>query len=262
MLVQLAPIIDGKPDVTKISAIDLEELGKKFRWQKIVFEQASQVYDQMKPGWKGNKEYLLAQLIRLVEQFISSGKIEINPPLFNRDDLRRRILITLNMSKAVQHIWGNIISDNTESRVPIFDTERPILSTGDMRTWFTGKPCEYSEKSHINFCAYDSTWEATEAFELDGNPNVAAWVKNDHLGFEVHYIYQGVVHKYRPDFLIRLKNGTMLALETKGQESDQDTTKRASLDEWVKAVNEQAEFGTWSSAVSRSPGDVAGIVQR
>lgn len=30
-LVQMAPIIDGKPDVTKISAIDLEELGEKFR---------------------------------------------------------------------------------------------------------------------------------------------------------------------------------------------------------------------------------------
>ncbi|MEE8625536.1 MAG: hypothetical protein V3T19_09365, partial [Acidiferrobacterales bacterium] len=186
-LVQMAPIIDGKPDATKISAIDLEELGKKFRWQKIVFEQASQVYDQMRPGWKGNKAYLLAQLIRLVEQFISSGKIEINPPLFNQDDLRRRILITLNMSKAVQHIWENIISDNAESRVPIFDTERPILSTGDMRTWFTGKPCEYTERSHINFCVYDSTWEAAEAFELDRNSNVSAWVKNDYLGFEVLY---------------------------------------------------------------------------
>ncbi len=262
MLVQMAPIIDGKPDVTKISAIDLEELGKKFRWQKIVFEQASQVYDQMKPGWKGNKEYLLAQLIRLVEQFISSGKIEINPPLFNQDDLRRRILITLNMSKAVQHIWESIIPGNTECRIPIFDTERPIVSTGDMRTWFTGKPCEYSERSHINFCVYDSTWEATEAFELDRNPNVSAWVKNDHLGFEVLYIYQGVVHKYRPDFLIRLKNGTMLVLETKGQETPQDRTKREFLDEWVKAVNEHGEFGKWGWVVSRSPGDVAEILHR
>ena len=147
-------------------------------------------------------------------------------------------------------------------RVPIFDTERPILSTGNMRTWFTGKPCEYTERSHINFCVYDSTWEAAEAFELARNPNVSAWVKNDHLGFEVLYIYQGVVHKYRPDFLIRLKNGTILVLETKGQESDQDRTKGASLDEWVKAVNEHGEFGTWTWAVSKIPGDVAKILHR
>jgi type III restriction enzyme len=131
-----------------------------------------------------------------------------------------------------------------------------------MRTWFTGKPCEYTERSHINFCVYDSTWEATEAFELDRSSNVSAWVKNDHLGFEVLYIYQGVVHKYRPDFLVRLKDGAMLVLETKGQESDQDKTKRASLDEWVKAVNEHGEFGKWGWAVSRSPGDVAEILHQ
>ena len=71
-----------------------------------------------------------------------------------------------------------------------------------------------------------------------------------------------MVHKYRPDFLIRLKNRTMLVLETKGQESDQDKTKRASLDEWVKAVNEQGEFRKWGWVVSRSPGDVAEILHR
>jgi type III restriction enzyme len=59
-----------------------------------------------------------------------------------------------------------------------------------------------------------------------------------------------------------LKNGTMLVLETKGQETDQDKTKRAALDEWVKAVNEQEEFGMWKSAVSTSPGDVAKILGR
>ena len=131
-----------------------------------------------------------------------------------------------------------------------------------MRTWYTGKPCEFTERSHINFCVYDSTWESAEAFELDRNSNVAAWVKNDHLGFEVLYIYQGVVHKYRPDFLIRFKNGTMLVLEIKGQETSQDRTKREFLDEWVKAVNEHGEFGKWARAVSRNPGDVAEILQQ
>jgi type III restriction enzyme len=35
--------------------------------QRIVFETASEVYDQMAPKWKGSREYLLAQLVRLVE---------------------------------------------------------------------------------------------------------------------------------------------------------------------------------------------------
>jgi type III restriction enzyme len=92
-LVEMAPIIDGKPDITKISEIDLEDLGKKFRLQKIIFETARDIYDQMKPTWSGNKEFLLAQLIRIVEQFIASNKIIINPPLFYQEEIRRRILI-------------------------------------------------------------------------------------------------------------------------------------------------------------------------
>jgi type III restriction enzyme len=259
-LAEVAPIVEGKPDVSKLSEIDLEELGRKFRWQKIAFETASGIFDQMKPTWKGNKEYLLARLIRLMEEFVASGKIDVTPPLFNQDDLRRRLVVTLNIGKVVQHMWESIIPENTESMVPVFDTERPIVSTGDMRTWYTGKPCEFTKRSHVNFCVYDSTWESADAFQLDHNGNVDAWVKNDHLGFEVLYVYKGVVHKYRPDFIIRLKTGNFLVLETKGQDTDQDKTKRTFLDEWTKAVNEHGGFGKWSWAVARQPGDVIEIL--
>jgi type III restriction enzyme len=261
-LAEVAPIVEGKPDVTKLSEITLEELARKFRWQKIAFETASGIFDQMKPTWKGNKEYLLARLIRLMEEFVASGKIDITPPLFNQDDLRRRLVITLNLGKLVQHMWESISSENTESLVPVFDTERPIVSTGDMRTWYTGKPCELTKRSHINFCVFDSTWEASDEFEIDRNKNVDAWVKNDHLGFEVLYVFKGVVHKYRPDFIIRLKTGNFLVLETKGQDTDQDKTKRAFLEIWVKAVNEHGGFGKWSWAVARQPGDAVDILAR
>ena len=259
MLAELAPIIAGKPDVTRISQIDLENLGEKYRWQKVIFTAAIDVYDQMKPTWPGNKEFLLAQLIRRVEDFVSSRKIQIIPPLFNQADLKRRILLMLN--KVVQHIWQEIRFENTEAITPVFNTDNPIRSTGDMRTWWTGKPCEYTQKSHINFCVFDSTWEATEAFELDRNPNVEAWVKNDHLGFEILYIFKGVVQKYRPDFIIQLKTGSHLVLEVKGQDTQQDRTKREFLDEWVRAVNEHGGFGNWQWAVSTHPSDVAGVLQ-
>jgi type III restriction enzyme len=91
---------------------------------------------------------------------------------------------------------------------------------------------------------------------------VAAWVKNDHLGFEVLYIYKGVVRKYRPDFLIRLASGNTLVLETKGMDTEQDQTKRRFLDEWVKAVNAHRGFGHWCCDVSRNPADVKDILAR
>ena len=145
---------------------------------------------------------------------------------------------------------------------PVFDRDHPIRSTGDMRTWYTGKPCERTKRSHINVCVYDSTWEASDAFALDDSDAVSAWVKNDHLGFEVLYVYRGVVRKYRPDFLVRLAGGDMLVLETKGQDTEEDRVKRRFLDEWLAAVNAHGGFGQWRGAVALRPGEIRDILAR
>lgn len=259
---ELAPILEGKPDVTKISRIELERLAREFRTQRIIFETARDVFDQVQHDWRGSREVLLAQLVRLVEQFIRSDRIRIHPPLFYQDELRRRLIITLNMSRVVQHVWEAVRQENTEKLVPVFDREHPIRSTSEMRTWYTGKPCERTRKSHINVCVYDSTWEASDAYVLDNSEHVAAWAKNDHLGFEILYVYRGVVRKYRPDFLARLANGDMLILETKGQETEQDRVKRRYLDEWVRAVNSHGGFGRWHWAVTRGPGEIKDVLQQ
>ena len=110
-------------------------------------------------------------------------------------------------------------------------------------------------------CVFDGTWVASEAFELDRNPKVKAWVKNDHLGFEILYIFNGVVRKYRPDFIIQLHTSDYLVIETKGQDTDRDKTKRAFLAEWVKAVNGHGGFGRWKWAVSKNPADLEKIIE-
>jgi len=261
-LAELAPIIEGKPDVTRLSEISLRELGDRFRTQKIVFSAASEIYEQMKTTWKGNREYLLAQVIRLVEKYIESDKIRIDPPLFNQDPLRRRIIITLHMSSVAEHLKQAIHFENTAALVPIFDTERPIRATGDMLPWYTGKASEHANHSHINMAVFDSRWEASEAFELDRSPLVAAWVKNDHLGFEITYSFRGIIRKFRPDYLVRLASRKMLVLEVKGQDNQEQQTKREFLSEWVRAVNSHGGFGTWASDVSRNPTDIHEILQR
>jgi type III restriction enzyme len=262
MIAELAPMIDGKPDFTKLKEIHLEELARRFRMQRIVFETASEVYDLMAPTWKGSREYLLAQLVRLVERYIDTGRVVVDPPLFNEDDKRRRIVITLNMTKIVQHIWEAIRFENALTLEPVFDTERPIRSTGDMLPWYSGKACEHTKRSHINMCVYDSRWEANESLELDRNQNVRGWVKNDHIGFEITYSFKGIIHKFRPDYLVRLTNGKNLILEVKGQDDQQQQTKREFLSEWVRAVNGHGGFGEWTADVSRHPKDVLEILQR
>ena len=261
-IAELAPMIDGKPDFTKLTEIQLDELERRFRMQRIVFEAASGVYDRMAPTWKGNREYLLAQLVRLVEKYIDSGRVVVDPPIFNTNDKLRRLFLTLNMTKIVEHLWGAIRFENALTLEPVFDTERPIRSTGDMLPWYSSKPCEHTQRSHINMCVYDSRWEANESLELDRNANVQAWVKNDHIGFEITYSFKGIIHKFRPDYLVRLTNGRTLILEVKGQDDQQNQTKREFLSEWVRAVNGHGGFGEWVAAVSRHPKDVLAILDK
>jgi type III restriction enzyme len=80
--------------------------------------------------------------------------------------------------------------------------------------------------------------------------------------FDIHYVYEGVVRKYRPDFIIHLKNGSYLILETKGQDTQQDRSKREFLDEWVRAVKTHSGFGRWQWAVSRDPADLSDILKK
>lgn len=102
----------------------------------------------------------------------------------------------------------------------------------------------------------DGTWEVSDAYVLDTSDEMAARVKSDHLGFEILYVHRGVVRKHRPDFLVQLKSGDLLVLETKGQDTEQDQVKRRYLDEWIEAVNSHGGFGRWRRAVARRPGDV------
>ena len=253
---ELAAIIAGKPNPAALTEIDLKEIGEKFRLQSIVFRIASTIYNsEKKPDWKGSKESFLIQLIGIVEQFISSDKIRIRNPLFNQDEVRKRILIMLNMNKIIQHIWNEIRAVNTTQLTPVFDKEHPIRSTSDVRTWWTSKPCDFSN-SHINFTVVDSKWEYLEAKTINDSNVVTSFVKNDHLGFVILYNYQGVIRRYFPDFIIKLKNGEHLIVETKGQDSEQDKTKRVFLDEWCRAMNQHGGFGKWSCVVSFDPNDL------
>lgn len=260
-LVEIAPTVDNQPDVSNISDIDLEELMQRLRRQTIIFKAAQSVWEEMRPNWQASKAVLMAELVRLAEQFIVSGRIRVIPDSFDKDEKRKQFVIALNISRVIRHFEHVIKFHNTEKLALVLDSNHPICSTGDMRPWRTGKPVKRANKSHINYCVCDSTWEAGAAFRLDRDDRVEAWVKNDHLGFHIFYVYRGVTRKYFPDFIIRLKSGLHLVLEVKGQQTDQDTAKQEYIDEWIEAVNTDGRFGQWAFAVSRNEAqDIADIL--
>lgn len=258
---ELAPALGGAADMSKVRSIDLEAIPEGFRLQRLIFVAARKGFATLKGSFKGNEEYLLLQLVRLVETFLKSDKIDI-PSLFHSDPVRRRILIALNMDGVVTHLLQHIVEQNVATLTPVFDEENPIGRTGAMRHWYTTKPNAPTQKSHISHVVGDSTWELYAANVFEKNDGVTAYAKNDHLGFHIHYLWQGSRRRFIPDFIIRLRNGLNLALEIKGEDSPQNKAKRDALAEWVIAINGAGGFGKWAWDVAFEPAHVHDIVTK
>lgn len=131
-----------------------------------------------------------------------------------------------------------------------------------MRTWYTTKPGQPTIKSQISHVVVDGSREMHTANLLEESKLVQAYAKNDRLGFQIHYLWNGVRRRFVPDFLIRLENGKILILEIKGEDSEQSSAKRAALDAWVKDVNSKGGFGGWCWDVAHQPAQIRGILVR
>ena len=257
----LAPALGGAADMSKVTAIDLEALPDGFRLQRLIFQASQKAFAEVGQNFKGAPDFLIFQLIQIVEKFLKSDRLDI-PSLFHSDPLRKRILIALNIDLLVQHIMRFIKEQNTEHLAPIYDEDNPIGSTSQMRTWYTTKPNCPAVKSHISHVVGDSSWEQYAANVFEKSEAVNAYVKNDHLGFQVYYMWGGSRRRYVPDFLIRLTNGQTLALEIKGEDSPQNQAKRDALNEWIDAVNVAGGFGKWCWDVAFEPAQVHDIIAR
>jgi len=258
---EIAPALGGAAFFSQAIEINLEKIPDGFRLQRILFRAAAKAFDQMKQQFSGNREYLLFQLVRLVEQYLDSGRIEI-PSLFHQDPLRKRILYALNMDVIVQRLLEKVREQNVEHLELVFDEDAPMGSTRQMRTWFTTKKCLPTGKSQITYLLADSSWEVYAANILEKRKDVLAYAKNDRLGFQIYYMWQGARRRFIPDFLIRLSNDKTLVLEIKGVDSEQNRAKRAALDEWVRAVNEKGGFGQWCWDVAFEPAQVQDILAK
>lgn len=247
--VEMGGVIAGDITPAAMSDIDIKEFAERYRLQSVIFRVATNIFGIEKHNWKGNQYDFLSQLLKLTEEFLSSDRIQIKSNLFNKDKVRRNILLTLNISRIIQHFWVAIKDQNAAILSPVFDAEKPIRSTSDMPTWYSSKPNEWHEKSHVNHTVFDSTWEANNANIINKHDSVRAFVKNDHLGFFIKYNYRGILKNYIPDYIIELNNGDKLVLEVKGQDSDENRVKREFLNLWIKAVNQTNRFGKWHWAV-------------
>jgi type III restriction enzyme len=146
------------------------------------------------------------------------------------------------------------------------DILRPILrrfdpeGSTDSVSFATRKAVIEATRSHVSHVVLDgpkgNTWEERLAGFLEHHSKVAAFVKNDHLGFAIPYVHKGRSHDYVPDFLVRLLGDegqperTLIVEVSGGLKKHQDPTlTQAKSDtvrfQWCPAVNNHGGFGEW-----------------
>jgi type III restriction enzyme len=170
---------------------------------------------------------------------------------------------------AVERIWRALIPPDApdEDRtvlLPVLNAYNPqgstryIDFTTSKSTLFATRP----DKCHLNYVVYDRDWEAGFAERIEVMEEVIAYVKNHNLHFEVPYEFGGDTHKYRPDYIVRLKDGDgdplNLVVEIKGFRDDADAAKADTMKKmWVPAVNNAKTFGRWDFIeFTKAPYDV------
>ena len=272
--VQFVPMLGGRPDISRASIATLRDDYGHLRMQTIVFHTVLAMHGEIAvPRWRGDRHLLFAQLAGITSRFIESGKIAVTGGA-DGHDMRKRLAVMFNMMAVVDHVLGFVSAGNTESKRPVYAQGGKSRGTGCVEPWYTAKRTVDATKSHINPSPYDSAWEMDAAMEFERNGRVLSWVKNERrVGLAIRYKYEGAVHDYYPDYMVRLGRGekaggggggrtATLVLEIKGQRTPRSDAKHGALAEWVKAVNAHGGHGRWAWDVAYDPADVGPIIGR
>ena len=103
------------------------------------------------------------------------------------------------------------------------------------------KPFLNPQKSLFNLIVGDSGFELKFAEFLEACEDVASYGKNyQKVGFKLDYVNTnkgGYISNYIPDFLVKLGDGRVVAVETKGREDLDVPLKMGRLRQWCEDVN-------------------------
>jgi len=89
-------------------------------------------------------------------------------------------------------------------------------------------------------CYFDSSDELKFAEMLEESEDVVSWLWNDQsgVGFRIQYSFEGRMPYYYPDFLVRLADGGLYVIESKGSIRERDRAKQARAERYVDILRE------------------------
>lgn len=236
---------------------------RAYRVQEVAYALAKRVLDTQFNTVDDKRPWLFPRLAEICREWIDQKVV-----LVDGYDLGYLMRITEAQIEASERIWESIgrLAGTRRGRLrPILNRFNPSGSTANVyfQTRKSAIPTEKSEVSHVTLDGISgNTWEQLLAAELELNPNVDSYVKNDHLGFNIPYVHKGRTHVYLPDFLVRLKKPDgddierTLIVEVSGSQKSPGPTEvkaRTARDSWCAAVNNHTGFGRWGYIQMRDP---------
>lgn len=236
---------------------------RTYRLQEVAFALAKRILDTQFNTVEDKRPWMFPRLVDICRQWIDH-RVTVDEGY----SLGHLMTITQAQVQAAEEIWGAIISQIRDRRPrmrPMLNRFDPQGSTQEVY-FHTRKATVSTEKSEVSHVTLDgsfgNTWEQLLANELELNPNVASYVKNDHLGFSIPYVHKGRSHSYVPDFLVRLHRregedfDCHLIVEVSGsQKSPGPTRAKAATarNSWCVSVNNHGGFGRWGYIEMTNP---------
>jgi type III restriction enzyme len=239
----------------RVDQLTLAEFRAGRRLQELVFDLARALTREMVQGGDTIPAHaLFPQLVPIISRYLSE-RVTVCPPADVKD-----VFLSPYYGWVIKRLRQAIRPDTSQGEapeVPRYEGTRGPGSTAEVDYW-TSKELREARHCHLNYVVADTgRWEQSAAYAIDTHPAVAAFVKNDGLGFGISYFHNGQDHDYFPDFLIRLKGepAVHLILEVKGYDPLEDV-KRAAAERWVAAVNADGSFGRWRYVLVKNPTEV------
>jgi type III restriction enzyme len=234
-----------------------------YRTQEVAYALARRILDTRFNSGEDRQPWRFPQLVRISNQWLNQCVT-----VAAGYDLGYLMTITEAQAEACEAIWSAVVRQvgNRRGRLrPMLNRFDPDGSTGDVN-FVTRKAAVPTTRSQVSHVTLDgkrgNTWEQRLAKELESNNNVAAYVKNDHLGFTIPYRHKGRSHSYLPDFLVRLHKHDAadvtrtLIIEVSGSHKSpgpRQAKAETARQSWCAAVNNHQGFGRWGFTEMTDP---------
>ena len=257
---------ENAPIVGETSIHTLDDL-KRRRPNEVAFLLARLTLEQYFRDDDGNdKPWLFPQLLAIAKRWLAECVT------FKDHTFPQLLLLIQYAHDAADRIYKAIVAsaDGRKTLKPILRAYDPVGSTryvdfDTTRPVYPTRP----DKCHISHVVADTeSWEQKMAQALEDMDEVVAYVKNQSVGFTIHYTLNGEERNYIPDFVVRVDDGhgrddlLNLIIEVTGEKKKDKAAKVATARTlWVPAVNTHGGFGRWAFLEISDPWDAQNTIR-